>query len=299
MSVLVVGSVAFDSVETPFGAVDDVLGGSATYFSHAASYFSPVQLVGVVGDDFPEEHIQRLKDMNVDTSGLVRMPGRTFRWKGRYDQSMDSRETLDVQHNVLGGFRPDVPEAFRATPYVFLANSSPALQRHVLAQMQSPKLAVCDTMNIWIDTERDELVRLLGEVDGLVINDAEAVQFTEETNLVASGNEIAAIGPRIVVVKKGSNGSLLFIDGVCHPLPAYPTTEVKDPTGAGDSFAGGMMGYIAAADDLSTQTIKRAMLFGTVMASFNIEDFSMRRYGTLKGEEIDRRAEELIELARF
>ncbi len=299
MSVLVVGSVAFDSVETPFGAVDDVLGGSAVYFSHAARYFSPVRLVGVVGDDFPEEHVQRLKDMNVDTTGLVRMPGKTFRWKGRYDDSMDSRETVDVQLNVLGGFRPDVPESFRATPYIFLANSSPALQRHVLAQMHSPKLAVCDTMNIWLDNERDELVRLLREVDGLVINNAEAVQFTGETNLVAAGNEITAIGPRIVVVKKGSNGSLLFIDGVCHPLPAYPTTEVNDPTGAGDSFAGVMMGYLAAADDLSTQTIKRAVLFGTVMASFNIEDFSMRRYDTLTREEIDRRAEELIELARF
>jgi len=299
VSVLVVGSVALDSIETPFDAVDDVLGGSAVYFSHAASYFSRVRLVGVVGDDFPEEHVQRLKNMNVDTAGLHRMPGRTFRWKGRYDDSMDSRETLDVQLNVLGDFRPDVPETFRTTSYVFLANSSPALQRHVLAQMQNPKLAVCDTMNLYIDNERDELVRLLGEVDGLVINDAEAVQFTGERNLVAAGNEIIEIGPKIVVIKKGSNGSLLFVDGVCHPLPAYPTTDVNDPTGAGDSFAGGMMGYLAAADDISTQTIKRAVLFGTVMASFNIEDFSMRRYDTLTREEIDRRAEELIELARF
>ena len=299
MPVLVVGSVAFDSVETPFGAADDVLGGSAVYFSHAASYFSPVRLVGVVGEDFPPEHVQRLKSLNVDTAGLVTAPGKTFRWKGRYAGAMDAAETLDTQLNVFGDYQPEVPDAFRDTPYVFLANAPPATQRHVLAQMNGPKLSVCDTMNLWIDIARDELVKLLGEVDGLVINEGEAVMLTGEENLVAAGKAIAAMGPRLLVVKKGSNGALLFLDGICYPLPAYPTDLVKDPTGAGDSFAGGMMGYLADADDLSPVTVKRAVLHGTVMASFNIEDFSMRRYDTLSREDVDRRVEELIELTRF
>jgi len=299
VSLLVVGSVAFDSVETPFGMASDVLGGSAVYFSYAASFFAPVRLVGVVGQDFPAQHIEQLQAHGIDTSGLVTRPGATFRWKGRYQGAMDSAETLAVELNVFGEFEPDIPERFRATPYVFLANGSPRLQRHVLGQMHQPKVSFCDTMNLWIATERDELVRLLSEVDGLVINEGEAVQLTGCTNLVAAGKQIARLGPSIVVVKKGSHGALLFADGTCCPLPAFPTDEVTDPTGAGDSFAGGMMGYLAEVDDVSLASIKRALVYGTVMASFNIEDFSLRRFERLERADIDHRAQQLLELTRF
>ena len=300
MSLLVVGSVAFDSVETPFGLAPEVLGGSAVYFSYAASFLTPVQLVGVVGEDFPEEYIQQLQAHDIDTAGLVVQPGgQTFRWKGRYEGAMDSAETLEVALNVFGDFEPNLPEAFRNTEYVFLANGSPRLQRNVLSQARKPKLSICDTMNLWIETERDELTALLGEVDGLVINEAEAAQLTEETNLVLAGKKIAKMGPWLVVVKKGSHGSLLFHDGACYPLPAYPAETVKDPTGAGDSFAGGMMGYLASQDDLSPETIRRSIVYGTVMASYNIEDFSLQRFEKLDREQIESRVDELLEITAF
>ena len=212
---------------------------------------------------------------------------------------MESADTLDVALNVFGEFEPDIPEAFRSVPYVFLANGSPHLQRHVLSQVAKPKLSFCDTMNLWIETEREALLQLLGEVDGLVINEGEAAQLTDNPNLVVAGNRIAELGPKVVVVKKGSHGALLFCDGCCFPLPAFPSDHVQDPTGAGDSFAGGMMGYLASVDDISSETVKRAILYGTVMASFNIEDFSLRRFESLTRNEIDERAGQLLELTRF
>ncbi len=292
MSLLVVGSVALDSVETPHGVVDDALGGSATYFSYAASYFTPVRLVGVVGEDFPDAHRKLLEDRGVDTSGLVVEPGgATFRWKGRYEGDMNMAETLEVHLNVLGTFNPDVPAQFLDTPYVFLANGSPAMQLKVLRQSTARKLAVADTMNFWIETQRDELLELLREVDGLVLNDGEARLLTDEVNLVRAGRKIIELGPRFVIIKKGEHGAMFLSREESFVMPAYPLADVVDPTGAGDSFAGGFMGSLAAGGTADPAALKRAMAYGTVVASFNVEDFSLRRFQRTDRADIDRRLE--------
>lgn len=300
MSLLVVGSIAFDSVQTPHGVVDDALGGSATYFSYAASYFTKVRLVGVVGEDFPMAHKEMLEKRDIDTAGLiVEKGGQTFRWRGKYEGDMNSAETLEVQLNVLGTFNPDLPEHFTDTPYVFLANGSPVMQRKVLAQSKGKKLVVADTMNLWIEIQRDELMELLKEIDGLVLNDGEAKMLTEEVNLVRAGHKILDHGPRFVIIKKGEHGSMFLSRETTFVMPAYPVPDVVDPTGAGDSFAGGFMGYLASTGKADSASLKAAMAYGTVVASLNVEDFSLRRFQRTDRQEIDRRFESYRQMMSF
>jgi sugar/nucleoside kinase (ribokinase family) len=292
MSLLVVGSIALDSVETPRGVVENALGGSATFFSYAASYFTPVRLVGVVGEDFPQAHREMLETRQIDTSGLVvERGGATFRWRGKYVGDMNMAETLEVHLNVLGTFNPDLSPRFAETPFVFLANGHPATQRKVLRQAHARKLVVADTMNFWIETQRDELYALLTEVDGLVLNDGEARLLTDEINLVRAGRKVLELGPKFVIIKKGEHGALFLSASETHVMPAYPLPEVVDPTGAGDSFAGGFMGYLASHGKPNPTALKRAMAYGTVVASFTCEDFSLYRLQRTERHEIDRRLE--------
>ena len=292
MSLLVVGSIALDSVETPHGIVVDALGGSATYFSYAASYFTPVNLVGVVGEDFPDEHRRVLEGRRIDASGLVvEKGGKTFRWRGKYEGDMNSAETLEVHLNVLGTFDPDLTPEFAASPFVFLANGSPSMQRKVLSQCKARKLAVADTMNFWIESQRDELDALLKEVDGLVLNDGEARLLTGEVNLVKAGERVLNLGPKFVIIKKGEHGAMFLSGTEAFVMPAFPVADVVDPTGAGDSFAGGFMGYLASVGQVDPASLKRAMAYGTVVASLNVEDFSLRRFERTDRAEIDRRLE--------
>lgn len=290
MSLLVVGSVALDSVETPTAQRDNVLGGSAVHFSYAASFFSPVRLVGIVGDDWPSEHTRLLADRGIDTSGLEVVPNaKTFRWRGKYFSNMNDRETLEVHLNVFGEFNPQLSDAARRSSYVFLANGSPVLQRKVLDQVVGPKLVVADTMDLWIREQHDELLDLLQRVDGLVMNDSEAKLLTDDENLVRAGHRICQMGPKFVVIKKGEHGAMFFADHETYVLPAYPTPNVVDPTGAGDSFAGGMMGYLAQRDDFSPETLKEALAYGILVASFNVEDFSLDRLSQIQRDDIEHR----------
>jgi len=290
MPLLVVGSVALDSVETPHGVVENALGGSATFFSYAASYFTPVRLVGVVGEDFPQAHREMLESRNIDTSGLsIEKGGRTFHWKGRYQGDMNTAETLEVHLNVLGTFDPDLSPKFAETPFVFLANGSPSMQRKVLSQAKKRQFVVADTMNFWIETQRDELYALLREVDGLVLNDGEARMLTEEVNLVRAGWKVLDLGPRFVIIKKGEHGALFLSREETFVMPAFPVADVVDPTGAGDSFAGGFMGYLTSVGKTDLASLKTALAYGTVVASLNVEDFSLRRFQRTQRDEIDRR----------
>jgi sugar/nucleoside kinase (ribokinase family) len=292
MPLLVVGSIALDSVQTPHGAVENALGGSATIFSYAASFFAPVRLVGVVGEDFPHAHREMLERRNIDTSGLItEKGGKTFRWRGKYEGDMNTAETLEVHLNVLGTFNPDLSASYAETPFIFLANGSPAMQRRVLAQAKSRQLVVADTMNFWIETQRDELYELLKEVDGLVLNDGEARMLTGEINLVRAGWKLLDLGPRFVIIKKGEHGALFLSAGETFVMPAFPVADVIDPTGAGDSFAGGFMGYLASAGKSDTASLKSALAYGTVVASFTVEDFILRRLQRTDRAEIDRRLE--------
>lgn len=290
MSLLVVGSLALDSVETPTHRRDDVLGGSATYFSYAASYFTDVRLVGVVGQDWPEEHTALLRSRGVDTSGMQTIPGgRTFRWRGKYLSNMNDRETLEVHLNVFGDFNPVVPESFHNSRFVFLANAAPKVQLKTLEQVSAPQLVVADTMDLWIRETKDDLLELLGRIDGLVLNDSEAKLLTHEENLVRAAEKVLALGPKFVVVKKGEHGAMLCSSEGAFVLPAYPTGDVVDPTGAGDSFAGGMMGYLAFRNQVDTESLKRALVYGTMVASFNVEDFSLERMKQIGREDLDHR----------
>ncbi|MDH3807789.1 MAG: PfkB family carbohydrate kinase [Desulfuromonadales bacterium] len=299
MDILVVGSVAFDSVETPFGRGDDVLGGSATYFSTSASFFTGVQLVAVVGDDFPEEPKEFLRSRGVDLAGLQTRPGDTFRWKGRYGYDLSEAQTLETHLNVFETFHPQLPESYRKAEYVFLANIDPELQLEVLNQVERPKLIACDTMNFWIEGKREALVRTLGHVDILVINEAEVRQLADEANLVKASRAVLAMGPKTLVVKRGEYGVLVFTEHSIFSAPAYPLEEVFDPTGAGDTFAGGFMGYLAATNNLSDETIRKATVFGSVMASFTVEDFSLNRLRKLSWSEVEERFRRFQALTAF
>ncbi len=299
MSLLVVGSIALDTVETPFGSVVDALGGSATYFSLAAGLFGEVRLVGVVGEDFPEDYRRILAGRGIDTAGLVTRPGRTFRWTGAYKGAMNEAETLAVELNVFGDFNPDLPEEYRDSGFVFLANGLPSVQKAVLRQVPDARLVVCDTMNYYIENALDDLRDLLTEVDALVLNDQEARMLTGVDSLVRAGRIILTMGPTFVVIKKGEHGALLVArDGVA-ALPAYPTGEVKDPTGAGDSFAGGMMGSIAASGDFSFEGIKRAMGYGTAVASLTVEGFGTEALRAASRQDVEGRVRQLREMLRF
>jgi len=277
MSILVVGSVAFDSIKTPFGEVDEVLGGSASYFSTSASFFTDVSLVAVIGDDFPQEHIDFLASRNIDLAGLQKSAGQTFRWKGRYEFDLNEAHTLETHLNVFESFQPQLPENYRDAEYVFLANIDPELQFEVLQQVRRPKLVACDTMNFWIGGKKAELIKTLGRVDILVINEGEVRQLAEEPNLVKAAEIIRGFGPKILVVKRGEYGVLMFSEGSIFSAPAYPLEEVFDPTGAGDTFAGGFFGYLAATRNLDEGNLRKAIVFGTVMASFTVEKFSLDR----------------------
>ena len=299
MSLLVVGSVAFDNVETPMGKQTDILGGSATYFSVAASHFSPVRIVAVVGDDFPNEHRLMLGSRRIDTTGLQVAQGKTFRWSGKYDGDMNEAITLDTQLNVFEGFRPELPESYLDSKYLFLGNIDPDLQMKVLEQLPNARLVALDTMNFWISGKREALVKTLQHIYLLVINDAEIRQLSGVTRLWDAVDAVVAMGPKIIVVKRGEYGSVLYYKGSWFCLPTDPSTRVLDPTGAGDSFAGGMMGYIAGQDSVNYQTLKQAVAFGTVVASFNIQSFGPWRLTEITHEQIQEQYRNLENLVDF
>ncbi len=289
MSLLVVGSIALDSVQTPFGAEKDILGGSATHFAFSASSFCKVRLVGLIGKDFPDEYRKLIAEKDIDTAGLQEVDGNTFKWDGRYQGKMGEAETLDVQLNVLQDFEPEVPDSFLDSEYVFLANYSPERQMAVLDKMKNPKFVIADTMNLWIDIAKDGLLQLLKKIDGLILNDGESSLLTGETNTIRAGRLIQEMGPKYVIIKKGEHGSILFSPDDIFLLPAYPTEEVKDPTGAGDSFAGGVMGYIAKNGGANQESLRKALMSGTIMASFNIEGFGVNRIKETTADEIESR----------
>lgn len=299
MTVLVVGSVALDSVETPFGKAEEVLGGSGTFFSASASHFTPVQLVGVVGGDYPVERLETLRKREVDLSGVERAEGESFRWRGRYRHDLNSAETLETRLGVFSHFRPRIPDKFKKAPFVFLANIDPRLQLDVLRQVDKPRLIVCDTMNFWIESRRSDLIELLKHVDVLMVNDGEARQLTEHSNLVKAARWILARGPKFVVIKKGEHGSLMFTESTVFYAPAYPLEDVFDPTGAGDSFAGGFMGYLAGAGKLDEAHFRRAVVYGSAMGSFAVERFSIERLMEIDMHEIRGRLEAFRRLVAF
>jgi sugar/nucleoside kinase (ribokinase family) len=299
MTVLVVGSVALDTVETPFGHADRVVGGSATYFASAACQLGPVQLVGVVGGDYPIDKLAPLAARGVDLTGLEQASGESFQWRGRYRHDLNSAETLETRLGVFSDFRPKIPAAFRATPFVFLANIDPRLQLEVLAQVEAPTLVACDTMNFWIESRRDDLLTLLGRVDLITLNDAEARQLTGRPNLVHAARWILERGPRYVLIKKGEHGAFMFTTGSVFFAPAYPLETVFDPTGAGDAFAGGFMGYLARTNDLTEANLRRAVVVGSAMGSFAVERFSNERLLEVTPADIDRRMAEFRELVAF
>lgn len=299
MSILVVGSVALDSVETPFGKAEDVLGGSATYFSVAASFFTNVNLVAVTGEDFPREHIEFLKTKPIDIEGLKNMPGKTFRWQGRYGYDLNNAETLSTCLNVFKDFSPKLPPNYCDSNYIFLANIDPELQTDVLNQIKSPRLVACDTMNFWIRGKSDALKETLKRVDVLIINEAEARELSQEANLIRAARKIFLYGPRMLVVKRGEYGVLLFNGESIFTIPAFPLEYVFDPTGAGDSFAGGFMGYLASCGNIDDVNLRKAIIFGNVVASFTVEDFSLNRLKTLNSKDIEKRYSQFKKLTCF
>jgi sugar/nucleoside kinase (ribokinase family) len=300
MPLLVVGSVALDCVETPTDKRDDVLGGSAVFFSYAASFFSPVRMIGAVGEDWPVEHTKLLEKKGIDTSGLQTIPGgKTFRWRGRYLPNMNDRETLEVHLNVLGEFQPKLNATHRDCRFLLLGNASPAVQLGVLDQASGAELTVADTMDLWINIQRDELGQLLRRIDGLVLNDSEAKLLAEDENLVRAGHAVRAMGPKFVVIKKGEHGAMFFSEHEMYVMPAYPTPHVLDPTGAGDSFAGGMMGHLAALGRFDPQALKEALAYGVVTASFTVEDFSLDRLEKLDRREMDARLADYRKMLTF
>jgi sugar/nucleoside kinase (ribokinase family) len=288
-NLLVLGSVALDSVKTPFGEVSEVLGGSAAFFATAASYFTAVSVIAVVGEDFPERHLDFLRQRDIDLTGLERRQGKTFRWRGEYSYQLNEEKTLDTHFNVFESFRPHVPASHQSPDMLFLANIDPDLQRGVLEQVKRPRLVACDTMNFWIEGKRDALFRLLKEVDVLVINDGEARALGQNSNLVAVSRMILGAGPKTLIIKRGEYGVLMFTGDRVFAVPAFPLEEVKDPTGAGDCFAGGFMGYLARTGKLSEDALRRAVVYGSVMASFAVEAFSLDRLRGLEYKDIEAR----------
>jgi sugar/nucleoside kinase (ribokinase family) len=299
MSLLVVGSVALDSVETPFGRADDALGGSATFFSAAASLFCPVQLVGVVGDDFPHDKMEFLAQRGVDLAGLDRRSGESFRWSGVYSYDLNERKTLETRLGVFADFQPTIPEAFRDARWIFLGNIDPELQLDVLDQVRAPRLVACDTMNYWIESKRETLLRLLARVDMILVNDSEARELSGDYNILRAARWIQQHGPEIVVVKKGEHGAILFNRDVVFFAPGFPLEVVFDPTGAGDAFAGGFMGYLARVGETDPAHLRRAMIYGSVLGSFAVERFSIDRLRDVTAEEIEDRVQVFREMTSF
>jgi sugar/nucleoside kinase (ribokinase family) len=300
MNLLVVGTVAFDSISTPFGDAPDTQGGSATYFSVAASHFAKVRLVSVVGDDFEDQHMQVFEGRSIDTSGLARVPGKSFRWKGEYHHDMNEAQTLDTQLNVLESFEAKVPDSYKDSDVVFLANIDPDLQQHVLDQMTAPKLVAADTMNYWIDSKRKSLESLLKRIDCLVINEGECRMLGETTNILKAGRSILDMGPKTLVVKRGEYGVIMMSqDGGVFAAPGLPLEEVVDPTGAGDSFAGGMMGYLSKHETLDDDSLRRALVWGCVMASHTVEGFGLQRLRSVTSDDLDARVKEFERLTHL
>ena len=301
MSVLVVGSIALDAVKTPVEEHSNLLGGSASYAAVAASFFSPVRLVGVVGDDFPESEFEFWKSRKIDSEGVQRANGKTFRWSGEYSWDLNTRETRSIALNVFENFKPALPDAYRQTDFVLLANIAPSLQSHVLDQMKRPRFVVADTMDLWIETTRSDLDALLTRVDLLILNDSEAREITKETSLIKAGRRIRKMGPRYVAIKKGEHGALLFGEDEFFSCGAYPLEDIHDPTGAGDTFAGGMAGYLAGTvgGKVTFTDLRKAMIYGSVLASFCVEAFSLERLRSLSMDEIDERYETFKMMSQF
>jgi len=299
MSILVVGSVALDTVRTPSGYAEETLGGSATYFSVAARFFADVLLVAVVGEDFPAEHVQFLESRGVDLKGLKRVGGKTFRWEGEYLLDLNEAKTIRTDLNVFEHFRPVIPEEYRDADVVFLANIDPELQLDVLRQVSRPDLVACDTMNYWIRHKPRQLRKTLEQVDMFFLNEAEARELSGEGNVVRAARYIQTLGPSIVVIKKGENGALLFHGEKMFWAPAYPLEVIHDPTGAGDTFAGGFVGYVSREGDMSPRSLRKGLVYGSILASFNVEDFSLRRMATVTADDIERRFEEFRHLTSF
>ncbi|HEY6084542.1 MAG TPA: PfkB family carbohydrate kinase [Nitrospira sp.] len=298
-TLLVVGSVALDTVKTPFGEVEEVLGGSATYFSASASYFAHVNLIAVVGEDFPDKHLTFLKSRKIDLTGLEKRPGSTFRWKGEYTHQLNEARTLDTKLNVFETFRPKIPESYRSPDVLFLGNIDPELQLDVLNKLPRPPLVACDTMNFWINGKQDALWKVLEKVDILIINDGEARALGGDANLVKVAQKVLARGPKHLIVKRGEYGVLMFNEKQMFGAPAFPLEEVRDPTGAGDTFAGGFLGHLAATGNRSIDSFKQAIIFGSVMASFTVESFSLDRLRILDYKEIQERFRAFRRLTHF
>ncbi|HEX3033830.1 MAG TPA: PfkB family carbohydrate kinase [Thermodesulfobacteriota bacterium] len=299
MSVLVVGSVALDTIETPFGNRKDVLGGSASYFSFAASLFTDVKIVAVVGDDFPEEHMQLFRSRRVDLKGLQKAQGRTFRWHGRYGYDLGEPETIGTYLNVFKRFDPVMPDGYRDSEYVFLANIDPELQLNVLKQVKKPRVVACDTMNYWIENKPQELKEVLKHVNIFIVNDSETRELAKEPRIIRAARDVLDMGPDVLIVKRGEYGALMFSKEGIFWSPSYPLEEVIDPTGAGDTFAGGFMGYIASNNLSDSREFRRAVIHGSVVASFTVEDFSLNRLASLEKSEIETRFEAFLKLSRL
>ncbi len=299
-NLVIVGSVALDTVKTPFGQVKDALGGAATYSSFAASFFSKPGIVGVVGPDFPQKHLQLLQQRGIDTSGVaVDNSGETFRWEGYYEYDMNEAKTVKTELGVFASFRPQLPDSYRDAEYVFLANIDPGLQLEVLNQVKKPKLVLLDTMNYWIQNKRQQLMSVIRKVDVLLLNDGEARQLFETPNLVKAAAAALKLGPKYVIIKKGEHGALLFSEGSHFSAPSYPLEAIKDPTGCGDSFAGALIGYMARNNSSSEKDLRRAIIYGSVVASFNAEDFSLERLKRLTAAEMEKRYKEFERIGEF
>jgi len=300
MPLLVIGSIAVDSVETPWGRHDNLLGGSASHFSLAARFFTPVKLVSVVGGDWPQEYTEFLRGRGIDVSGIQVVPtGKSFRWSGRYEPNMNDRETLAVELDVFGNFEPVLSPDHRRAKYVFLGNAAPSTQLKALEQVPGCRLAVADTMDLWIKTCHDDLMKLLTRIDGLVLNDSEAKLLADTENLVLAGHRVRELGPKFIVIKKGEHGAMFFSEHETYVLPAFPMENVVDPTGAGDSFAGGMMGYLAEQDNFDPETLKTAMAYGILVASFNVEDFGLHHMQSITRDHIESRMAEYRKMLSF
>ena len=303
MSVLIVGSIALDDIKTQLAEHKNLLGGSASYGAVSASNFSPVSLVGIVGEDFPKEHVELFRNRQIDLAGLQIVPGKTFRWSGEYMWDMNTRETRSVELNVFETFTPALPEGYRQTPIVLLANIAPDLQHHVLDQVSQPRFVIADTMDLWINIAKDSLTRLIGRVDMLILNDGEARQFTGETSLIKAGKKIRDMGPAYVAIKKGEHGCLLFgPEAEFFSCPAFPLEDIHDPTGAGDTFAGGLAGYLAAncgTGEVTFEALKKAVVYGSVLASYNVEAFSLERLKTVDSDQIESRYDLFRRISQF
>lgn len=299
MKILVVGSVALDTIKTPFGQVENIIGGSATHFATAASFFAPVDLVGVVGTDFPAEHIDFLKSRGINVSGLQVVEGKTFRWQGYYEYDLNQAHTIETQLNAFETFHPHIPEDFQDADIVFLANIDPDLQMEVLEQTKNPALKVMDTMNFWIESKPESLKNTISHVDIVLMNDSEARELCSTYSLRDAARQLISWGPHTVILKKGEHGALMFTDEAHFSAPAFPIEDINDPTGAGDSFAGGFLGYLAKAGSFAESEIRKAVIFGSVMASYNVEGFSLNRLRSLTNEEIEARYQHFKDITTF